>query len=483
MEGQSYQCRLSVSRPLLESYAGINQVSSWWAKDLEGSPESVGGSFTTHFGETWCRFEVTGLVPGKAITWHAVDCHMDLLKDKKEWKDTEIIWELEGDGDRTEIRMTHAGLRPGLECFHDCTNGWNFFLKESLVNFLEGKKGLPGNGIRATIELGGRVLGGTLFSKNQALPAGGENDGWLIVDVKSTIVEHVVSAHSIRPLTADVDVADLKGNYYMLLRTRQSGYAPVNGLQLYYEIEGVGDPLVHIGMGFSVAGITRLSGLTGSRQVISLDLQGRGRTADIDRPLTFEQQAADVIGLLDHLGIEKADLFGECVGGIVAMLIAIRHPGRVRRVATYGSALGRLEEAIKPEIAAGATTLTPDSPVLEFQRKHYEKVAPDPSHWPALFDKFNATRWSGLSPEDFASVGAPVLIAVGDQDWIRLDQAVGYFGQMRHAELAVIPDAGHFVLDAEPQKLLPVLEQFLDRGETKLPFATSTVAYRRGFSR
>lgn len=264
---------------------------------------------------------------------------------------------------------------------------------------------------------------------------------------------------------------------------RFGAYAPVNGLHLYCEIEGTGDPLIHLGMGFSVAGVTRLTALADSRQVISPDLQGRGRTADIDRPLTFEQQAEDVIALMDHLGIRTCDLFGECVGGIVAMLIAIHHPERVRRVVTYGSSLGKFEEAIKPEIVAGAMVLTPDSPVLQFQRTRYQEVAPDPAHWPQLFEKFNATPWSGFSREEFASVKVPVLVAVGDQDWIRIDQTVSYFSQIPGAELAVIPDAGHFVLDSEPEKLVPVIARFLDRPDDKLPFATSTVPYARGHSR
>lgn len=265
---------------------------------------------------------------------------------------------------------------------------------------------------------------------------------------------------------------------------QRTGYAPVNGLQLYYEIEGAGDPLVHLGMGFAVAGVTdRLTGMTDRRQVISVDLQGRGRTADIDRPLTFEQQADDVIGLLDHLEMDKVDVFGECVGGIVAMLIAIRHPERVRRVATYGSALGRFESAYRPEVLAGTMELTAESPVFEFQRANYRKVAPDPANWPAIWAKFGGTPWNGLSREQLASVRARVLIAVGDQDWVRIDQAVEYFGSIPDAELAIIPDAGHFVLDAEPEKLAPVLDQFLCRGEDKLPFATAAIPYLRGKSR
>ncbi|HET6255323.1 MAG TPA: alpha/beta fold hydrolase [Puia sp.] len=271
---------------------------------------------------------------------------------------------------------------------------------------------------------------------------------------------------------------------------KRSGYAPVNGLQMYYEIGGVeseiggvGSPLVYLTAGFGVAGVTRLTGLMDRRQVISTDLQGRGRTADIDRPLSFEQQAEDVIGLLDHLGIEKVDLLGECVGGNVAMLIAIRHPERVRRVVTYGSAFGPFGEAYTPEILAGTMELTSDSAVFEFQRTQYQRVAPDPAHWPVIWAKFGNTPWQGLSPEEMASVRAPVMIAVGDHDWLRLDKAIGYFRSIPGAELAVIPDAGHFVLDAEPDKLLPVVQAFLDKPEGKLPFATTAIPYLRGMSR
>jgi pimeloyl-ACP methyl ester carboxylesterase len=264
---------------------------------------------------------------------------------------------------------------------------------------------------------------------------------------------------------------------------KKSGYAPVNGLRLYYEVEGVGDPLVYLGAGFAVAGVTRLTALIERHQVISVDLQGRGRTADIERPLSFEQQAEDVIGLLDHLGMDSVDLLGECTGGTIAMLIAIRYPERVRRVATYGSALGRFEVAYRPEVLAGTMQLTPNSPVFDFQRARYREVAPDPAHWPVIWAKFGATPWIGLSREDLASVKVPVLIALGDQDWVRLDEAIGYFESIPGAELAIIPDAGHFLLDAEPEKLLPVVERFLNRTTVKLPFATTEIPYHRGKSR
>jgi pimeloyl-ACP methyl ester carboxylesterase len=264
---------------------------------------------------------------------------------------------------------------------------------------------------------------------------------------------------------------------------KRSGYAPVNGLQLYYEIEGMGDPLVYLGAGFAVAGVTRLTGLMDRHLVIGVDMQGRGRTADIERPLRFEQQAEDVIGLLDHLGIDKANLLGECTGGTIAMLVAIRYPGRIGKVTTYGSAFGRFDEAYKPEVLLGTTQLTPDSPVFDFQRSRYQEVAPDPSHWPVIWAKFGATPWKGFSREEMMSIKVPVLIAVGDQDWVRLDQAINYFSSIPGAELAIVPDAGHFVLDAEPEKLLPIVARFLDRTHAKLPFATTSIPYLRGLSR
>src|ERR1700743_731572 len=102
------------------------------------------------------------------------------------------------------------------------------------------------------------------------------------------------------------------------------GYAPVNGLKMYYEIEGAGNPLVYIPPVLGVAGVNSVPALTYTHSVITADLQGHGRTADIpDRPITLEQNAKDVVGLLKHLGISKADFFGESYGGATAILIAV----------------------------------------------------------------------------------------------------------------------------------------------------------------
>jgi pimeloyl-ACP methyl ester carboxylesterase len=268
-----------------------------------------------------------------------------------------------------------------------------------------------------------------------------------------------------------------------LMKGARSGYAPVNGLNLYYEIEGTGKPLVYIPPGLGLAAVPDFATLTEQRQVITVHLQGRGRTADIDRPLRFEQDAEDVVGLLQHLEIAQADFFGECIGGVVATIIAIRHPERVGRVATYGSVFGAFQDGNKPEMLAPLPTLTPDARAFQSQREHYQKVAPDPSHWPTIWSKAFSIPWNGFSREELTQLKAPVLIAVGDHDWVRLEHVLETFALIPHAELAVIPDAGHFVLLAEPEKLLGVIETFLDAPTAKIPFATTETGYHAGLTR
>ena len=118
---------------------------------------------------------------------------------------------------------------------------------------------------------------------------------------------------------------------------KKQGYAPVNGLKMYYEIHGTGKPLVVLHGAFGWA--TAYPALAKNRQVIAVELQGHGHTADIDRPLTFEQMADDTAALLKHLKIEHADFFGYSMGGSVALAVAIRHPSLVDRVAINGSNL------------------------------------------------------------------------------------------------------------------------------------------------
>ena len=211
---------------------------------------------------------------------------------------------------------------------------------------------------------------------------------------------------------------------------------------MYYEIGGSGDPLVYIPPAFSYAGVNSFPALVQSHSVITVDLQGHGRTADIpERPLTIEQHAKDVVGLLKHLGISKADFFGESYGGAIATLIAVHYPELVGRVATYGAIFGAPQIALNMEMLRTEHPPAPDSRGIQFQRENYKKVAPDPDYWPRIWDKVGSMQWGGFSNEELASIKAPTLIILGDHDFVRLEHALETFHLIPNAELAVIPDA------------------------------------------
>ena len=261
------------------------------------------------------------------------------------------------------------------------------------------------------------------------------------------------------------------------------GYAPVNGLKMYYEIEGIGDPLVYVPPAFGFAGLKSMPALVQSHSVITVDLQGNGRTADIpDRPISIEQYAEDVVGLLKYLGISKADFFGDSYGGDTVVMIAVRHPELVGRIATYGATFGPPPDALNFDTLPSSPP-TADSKYSEYWRESYKSVAPDPDYWPKVFDKVHGFQWNGFSKEELASIKAPILIALGDHDFVRLEHAVESVKRIPHAELAVIPDASHFVLFSEQDRLIPVVKHFLEKPEKRLPLAISGVGYHPGETR
>jgi pimeloyl-ACP methyl ester carboxylesterase len=262
------------------------------------------------------------------------------------------------------------------------------------------------------------------------------------------------------------------------------GYAPVNGLKMYFEIEGTGEALVYIPPAFGYAGVNAFPTLRRNRQVITMDLQGHGRTADIpERPLTFEQHAKDVIGLLDYLGIDRADFFGESFGGIVATLITVQHPEMVNRLITYGTAFGKPQDSVRPELLRTNLSGTPEGRVFQLQRANYKKVAPDPEYWPTIWQKVCSQQWPGFSKEELGSIQAPFLIIQGDHDFVRIEHSVEIYQSVPNGELAIIPDAGHFVLNWDQQKVIPAIETFLSGPSVKIPFAAIETGYHPGETR
>lgn len=264
---------------------------------------------------------------------------------------------------------------------------------------------------------------------------------------------------------------------------KKTGYAPVNGLRMYYEITGAGAPLIFIPPALGWAGCNAFPELTRSWRVVQVDLQGHGRTADIERPLSFAQHAEDVVALMRHLDIERAHLFGYSYGGLIAMMIALKYPALVDRIATYGSLFGPPQEAIRPEMLASPFDPSPHARSHQFQREAYERMAPDPSRWAIIWDKVVNIKVDGLTRDQIASVKHRVLVALGDNDFIRLEHAFYAFSAIPNAELAVVPDAGHFVLYSQPEKVEPIVAQFLAAPDHRAPFGTIATGYQPGETR
>jgi len=164
-------------------------------------------------------------------------------------------------------------------------------------------------------------------------------------------------------------------------------------------------------------------------------------------------------------------------------MIAVRYPELVRRVATYGATFGPPRNVLNPETTRYEHPPTAETRNIQFQRDSYKKVARDPDYWPKIYDKVGSIQWRGFSKEELASIKAPILIVQGDHDFVRLEHSVETVKLIPHAELAVIPDASHFALSSEPERVIPIIQHFLEKPEIELPLATANVGYHPGENR
>jgi pimeloyl-ACP methyl ester carboxylesterase len=256
----------------------------------------------------------------------------------------------------------------------------------------------------------------------------------------------------------------------------ESGYAPVNDLQMYYEIHGSGEPLVLLHGAYATIDMWGpiLTGLAASHQVIAVELQGHGHTADIDdRPLSYEQFADDVAGLLDHLGIAQADVVGYSMGGNTGLQLAIRHPEQVRKLVAI-SANSRLD-AYYPEVLASIAEITPEVFAGSIFDEAYRRNSPDPDTFPRLVEKLVELDGTDFAwpEEDLQSITAPVQFIQGDSDVMRPEHAVEMFRLvgggvpgdtvgLPASQLAILPGTTHVTMVTEKIEMwLPMVEAFL----------------------
>ncbi|HXW14698.1 MAG TPA: alpha/beta hydrolase [Terriglobia bacterium] len=250
----------------------------------------------------------------------------------------------------------------------------------------------------------------------------------------------------------------------------KAGYAPVNGLNLFYEIHGRlnldSPPLVLLHGGGDTIKTSFgqiLPELAHQRQVIAFEQQGFGHTADIaDRPFSFEQSADDTAALLDHLHVCQADLFGFSNGGTIALHFAIRHPHIARKLVV---ASGFFSHAgADPAFWDGFAMATLDVMPKDL-RDSYLEVAPNPENLQSMFEKAvqRLRNFPDIPRDAMRSIAAPTLVVCGDSDVMRPEHAVEEFRLLPHAQLAILPGTDHMEVTSRTAWLVPMIEEFLDR--------------------
>lgn len=260
-----------------------------------------------------------------------------------------------------------------------------------------------------------------------------------------------------------------------------TGYAPVNGLKMYYEIHGKGEPVVLLhGAFMAITGDWKkwTRELSKTRKVIAVEMQGHGRTGDIKRDMSSENFADDVAKLLDFLKIPRADLIGYSLGAGVAMQCAISHPEKVRKVVSISAPIrhdGWVKEG-RDALQNLTVEIFKGTPI----EAEWKKLNPNPD---GFADFFNHLKASALNPSDFdtdkfKATKAPMFFIHGDADGVRLDHIAEMYrlkggdlhGDMRpHPEsrLAILPNTTHVTLMNRMTTIVPMINDFLDAKSQK----------------
>jgi pimeloyl-ACP methyl ester carboxylesterase len=256
-------------------------------------------------------------------------------------------------------------------------------------------------------------------------------------------------------------------------------YAKVNGLSLYYEEHGSGEPLVLLHGGISAGEMfgAILPALAAERRVITVDLQGHGGTADVDRPLLPETMADDIAALIRHLGVERADVMGYSLGGTVALRTAIQHPQVVRRLVLVS--VGFRRDGSHPEVVQNMDQFSPElAPVLQQSPlyERYARLAPRVEDWPVLIAKTAELLHADYDwTAEVERLEPPPMLLFADADSVRPAHIVEFYGLLGGglrdagwdgsarptARLAILPGTTHYDIYASPA-LAPAVIGFLD---------------------
>lgn len=144
MKTRDYTITLTVEQSPEEVFDAVTNVRGWWSEEIEGRSDKLGAEFKYHYGDLHRSTQrITELEPGKKVAWHIVDARINFVKDKNEWNGTDVVFEITRKGDKTELRFTHVGLVPAIECYGKCSGAWGFYVNESLRGLITTGKGEP----------------------------------------------------------------------------------------------------------------------------------------------------------------------------------------------------------------------------------------------------------------------------------------------------------------------------------------------------
>jgi len=255
---------------------------------------------------------------------------------------------------------------------------------------------------------------------------------------------------------------------------RQTTYLTINGTELYSEVDGEGEPVLLLHGGFCSLESLRAQSdaLVPRYEVHAFERPGHGRSADIDEEYSYELGLADTVAYLDARGLESVHVIGYSDGAILALMLALEHPERVRSVVSISgnldpSAFDRSGEHERLLLSAepAATTepgASEDQPDLE--RRHYERLSPDgPQHADVVLEKLFRlwTTEPNIDAARLASIAAPTLIVAGDRDSIRPDHSLLMAASIPGARLCIVPGASHGLLAEQPELISRVIGDFL----------------------
>lgn len=256
-----------------------------------------------------------------------------------------------------------------------------------------------------------------------------------------------------------------------------SGYADVNGIKLYYEIYGQGEPLVLLHGGLMTIGemSALLEPFAKTRKVIAAELQGHGRTADTGRPLSFDTLSNDVAALLDQLHISQADIVGLSLGAAVGLRTAIQHPGKVRRLVVISSPYAKSGWYPEAQEGMGQVSAAMADNMMQTPTGQFSKQWPEPQRFPQFLDKMGkmlsaSYDWSA----DVKRLPMPVMLVFADNDSISQKHIAEFFAllgggvkepgwqntRLSTARLAIVPGYSHYNF-ASATELAPIIDKYL----------------------